>query len=67
MAALRKREETARDTMAFHFDKPAGFEFKPGPSVDLTLIDPARSITRPVVPTNILVQIEMIDLIDCPC
>jgi ferredoxin-NADP reductase len=43
MAALRKREETAQDTMAFYFDKPAGFEFKPGQSVDLTLIDPAET------------------------
>src|SRR5262249_8237363 len=43
MAALRKREETAHDTMAFYFDKPAAFQFKPGQSVDLTLIDPAET------------------------
>jgi ferredoxin-NADP reductase len=43
MAALRKREEAARDTMAFHFDKPEGFEFKPGQSVDFTLIDPPET------------------------
>lgn len=43
MAALRKREETARDTMAFHFDKPEGFEFRPGQSLDFTLIDPAET------------------------
>jgi len=43
MAALRKREEPARDTMAFYFDKPAGFEFKPGQTVDMTLIDPPET------------------------
>ncbi len=37
---LRRRETIARQTLAFHFDKPAGFEHKPGQSVDLTLIDP---------------------------
>ncbi len=43
MAALRKREETAQETTAFYFDKPAAFQFKPGQSVDLTLIDPAET------------------------
>ncbi|WP_199535818.1 ferredoxin--NADP reductase [Dyella psychrodurans] len=27
----------ADDTMAFHFEKPAGFDFKPGQAIDLTL------------------------------
>lgn len=29
--------------MAFHFDKPAGFEFRPGQSIDLTLINPPET------------------------
>src|SRR5262245_6553498 len=29
--------------MAFHFDKPAGFDFKPGQSVDLTLLNPPET------------------------
>jgi ferredoxin-NADP reductase len=38
---LRRREEVAAGTMAFHFDKPEGFRFKPGQAVDLVLPDPA--------------------------
>lgn len=37
---LTHREEIAHGTMAFHFEKPAGFEFKPGQYVDVTLLDP---------------------------
>ena len=40
---LRKREEIAEGTMAFHFDKPPGFEFRPGQSLDWTLIDPPET------------------------
>jgi ferredoxin-NADP reductase len=35
--ALRGREEVAEGTMAFHFDKPAGFAFKPGQAIELIL------------------------------
>jgi ferredoxin-NADP reductase len=38
--ALTGREPVAEGTMAFRFAKPAGFEFKPGQSVSLTLIEP---------------------------
>ena len=38
---LQRREEVADRTMAFHFDKPAGFSFKPGQAIDLILPDPA--------------------------
>ena len=38
---LQRREEVAHGTMAFHFDKPAGFGFKPGQAIDLVLPDPA--------------------------
>ena len=40
---LLSRVEVAQDTMAFHFEKPTGFDFKPGQSVDLTLINPAET------------------------
>jgi len=40
---LQKREEVAEGTMAFYFDKPAGFEFKAGQSIDLTLINPPET------------------------
>jgi hypothetical protein len=33
---LLNRVEVAEDTMAFHFEKPAGFDFKAGQSADLT-------------------------------
>ena len=37
---LEGREEIAEGTMAFHFDKPAGFSFKAGQAVALELTDP---------------------------
>lgn len=37
---LKNREEVAHGTMAFHLEKPSGFEFKPGQCVDVTLLDP---------------------------
>ncbi len=38
-AKLRKREEVAEGTMAFHFDRPSGFGFKPGQAIDVVLIN----------------------------
>jgi ferredoxin-NADP reductase len=40
---LLNRFEVAQSTMAFHFEKPAGFDFKPGQSADLTLLDPPET------------------------
>ncbi len=40
---LTGREEVAEGTMAFHFVKPAGFEFKAGQSVNVSLIDPPET------------------------
>ena len=34
---LRRRETVAEGTMAFHFDKPGGFGFRPGQAIDLVL------------------------------
>lgn len=42
-AKLLNRVEVADDTMAFHFEKPPGFEFKPGQSTDLTLVNPPET------------------------
>jgi len=41
--ALRRREQIAEGTMAFHFDKPEGFEFRAGQALDWTLINPPES------------------------
>lgn len=38
---LAQSEEIAEGTMAFHFNRPAGFSFKPGQALDLILNDPA--------------------------
>jgi ferredoxin-NADP reductase len=38
--SLIAREEIATGTMAFHFEKPPGFSFKPGQAIDVVLIDP---------------------------
>ena len=40
---LLNRVEVAEGTMAFHFEKPPGFDFKPGQSTDLTLVDPPEN------------------------
>lgn len=40
---LTKKEEIANDTMAFHFEKPAHFEFRAGQFGDITLIDPPET------------------------
>jgi ferredoxin-NADP reductase len=41
--ALIKKEEIAEGTMAFHFAKPEGFEYKAGQTVDLNLINPTET------------------------
>src|SRR6185295_20295463 len=40
---LRRKEEIADGTMAFHFAKPGGFAFKAGQFGDFTLIDPVET------------------------
>ena len=40
---LRHRELVADHTMAFHFERPSGFQFKAGQTLDLTLIDPPET------------------------
>lgn len=40
---LRSRHQIAERTFAFHFDKPAGWIFKPGQSLDLTLLNPPET------------------------
>ena len=37
---IEGREEIAQGTMAFRFEKPAGFSFKPGQAIDVILIEP---------------------------
>jgi ferredoxin-NADP reductase len=43
LMALQGREPIARDTVAFTFARPAGFTFKPGQAIDVTLIDPPQT------------------------
>lgn len=40
---LIRREEIAEDTMAFHFEKPAGWTFKAGQFVDITVNNPPET------------------------
>jgi ferredoxin-NADP reductase len=40
---LLLREEVAESTMSFYFDKPAGFQFKPGPYLDCSLMVPPET------------------------
>ncbi|MGI0130426.1 MAG: FAD-dependent oxidoreductase [Thermoplasmata archaeon] len=41
--SLRAREEVAEGTMAFHFDRPAGFSFRAGQATDFTLLAPSET------------------------
>ncbi len=41
--ALTKREEIAEGTMAFHFAKPADFQFRAGQAMDVTLLNPPET------------------------
>lgn len=43
MAPLTEREEIAEGTMAFHFAKPADFQFRAGQSIDVTLLNPPET------------------------
>ena len=40
---LRRRELVAERTMAFYFERPSGFQFRAGQTLDLTLIDPPET------------------------
>ena len=40
---LLNRVEVAEGTMAFQFEKPPGFDFNPGQSADLTLLNPPET------------------------
>lgn len=42
-AALVRRELVADRTMSFHFEKPAGWTFRAGQFIDITLIDPPET------------------------
>ena len=43
---LTRSETVAEGTMAFHFERPAGFDFKAGQNVLLTLTDPSETDSR---------------------
>ena len=40
---LKRRDEIAAGTIAFHFEKPAGFTFTPGQAGDFTLTNPPET------------------------
>src|ERR1035438_2786549 len=40
---LKHREEVAEGTMAFRFEKPSAWTFKPGQYLDMTLLDPSET------------------------
>jgi len=40
---LRSREEIAEGTMAFRFEIPVNWTFKPGQSIDMTVLDPPET------------------------
>src|SRR4051794_36127205 len=40
---LQKSDHVSEGTMAFHFVKPAGFDYQAGQSIDLTLLNPPET------------------------
>jgi len=40
---LAKSEEVAEGTMTFHFERPVGFDFQAGQTMDITLINPPET------------------------
>jgi ferredoxin-NADP reductase len=40
---LTRKEQVAEGTFAFHFDRPAGFQFKAGQYINVTLIEPPET------------------------
>src|SRR2546426_4121033 len=40
---LKNRVQVAEETLAFHFEKPADFRFKPGQFCSFTLVDPPET------------------------
>lgn len=43
LVKLAKREEVAKGTMAFSFEKPIGFRFTPGQFIEVTLLNPPET------------------------
>jgi ferredoxin-NADP reductase len=43
LAKLKRREDVAEGTMAFHFEKPASFAFTAGQFVDIGLLNPSET------------------------
>jgi ferredoxin-NADP reductase len=43
LCKLKSRQEVAEGTMAFHFEKPTAWTFKPGQYLDMTLLDPPET------------------------
>jgi len=44
---LKRREEVAEGTMAFYFEKPAGFQLKAGQFANYTPISPPEDLGLP--------------------
>lgn len=43
LAKLKSREDVAKGTMSFHFDKPSNFAFTAGQFIDIDLLNPAET------------------------
>lgn len=60
---LNGREEIAERTMAFHFQKHAGFKFQPGQAIDLILASPQSTDAAIVCHTFSLVSAPFQELV----
>jgi ferredoxin-NADP reductase len=43
LVKLKSRFSAAEHTMAFQFEKPANFAFRPGQWIDITLLNPVET------------------------
>ena len=48
---LKEKIEVAEGTMAFHLEKPAGFQFKAGQYLYITLVNPPESDSQGITRT----------------
>jgi hypothetical protein len=52
--SLLGRSRVADGTMAFQFEKPKHFNFKPGQYIELTISDPENEISSPITHTFLI-------------
>ena len=64
---LLSRSNVVEGTMAFHFAKPLGFNFKDGQATDLTLLNPPETDSEGNIRTFISEVLSWLNYLDSQC